>query len=199
MAAIVEMAQGGIVPTGKTDSLQRREVQWRQWLIAQLMTLAMARRAADVGAKTLELFAERLSQYDQRDIVSMVNRLSYQERADGELAFPDLARLDREVRDERNKRMRSEREQREREEAAAEERRRREHPEEFAPFDFAGELAKIKARKGEMTPPPVPRRRPSLSNPADIQHLTPQQLRELADLLERQGSRRDAGAHQDRE
>jgi hypothetical protein len=129
----------------------------------------------------------------------MVNRLSYQERADGELAFPDLARLDREVRDERNKRMRSEREQREREEAAAEERRRREHPEEFAPFDFAGELAKIKARKRETMTPPVPKRGSSLANPAYNQYLTPQQLRELADLIERQESRRDAGAHQDRD
>jgi len=120
----------------------------------------------------------------------MVSRLSYQERADGELAFPDLATLDAEVRNERNKRMRSEREQREREEAAAEEKRRREHPEEFAPFDFAGELAKIKARKGETMTPAVPRRGASLANPADIQYLTPQQLRELADALERQEGRR---------
>jgi hypothetical protein len=115
----------------------------------------------------------------------MVNRLALQERCEGELAFPDLATLDRAVRDERNKRMRSEREQRERDEAAAEEKRRREHPEEFAPFDFAGELAKIKARKGETMTPPVPRRGASLANPADIQYLTPQQLRELAEALKR--------------
>jgi hypothetical protein len=109
-----------------------------------------------------------------------------QERCEGELAFPDLATLDRAVRDERNGRMKAEREQRERAEAAEEEKRRREHPEEFAPFDFAGELAKIKARKGETMRPHVPRCGASLANSADIQYLTPQQLRELADALERQ-------------
>lgn len=187
MAAMVEMA--GWEPLGKIELSSKRGLPLQPWLVVQLGRLAMARRA-EPGAKTLELFAEHLCQYEQRDLAATVNRLALQERCEGELAFPDLATLDRAVRDERNGRMRAEREQRERAEAAAEEKRRREHPEDFVPFDFAGELAKIKARKGETMTPQVPRRGASLSNSADIQYLTPQQLRELADVLERQERRR---------
>jgi hypothetical protein len=92
--------------------------------------------------------------------------------------------------------MRTEREQREREEAEAEEKRRREHPEEFAPFDIKAEYEKIKARKGEAVHQARETMRREQRCPTCgavpgatyAQSLTPQQLRELADVLERQES-----------
>jgi hypothetical protein len=103
--------------------------------------------------------------------------------------------VDDTVRDERNKRMRAERERRERKTEEAEERDRHEHPENYAPSDIAAELAKIKARKGEMVIPQIPKRcaccekcGAPLPTAPSIQSLTPRQLRELADAIEARGS-----------
>jgi hypothetical protein len=190
MAAMVEMARR--VPAdgrGQTATLMRREKPSQEWLISQIVFLAEARQAA-VNPQTFTVFATHLSQYDQRDISAAVMRLSLQRRSEGETAFPDLGTMDEAVKDERNTRMRSEREQREREEAAEEEKRRREHPEEFAPFDFAAELAKIRARKAAKVVPQVTDPAGSLADAQNHQYLSPEQLRNLADVLERQRGRR---------
>lgn len=124
----------------------------------------------------------------------MVSRLSLQERSEGELAFPDLATLDRAVRDEKNRRLKSDREKREREAEELEARERRDHPEKYIPFDLAAMLDEVKSRKGET----AQTRAEVKSKGVRCAHcgasrdqpyyraLTPSQLRELANVIERQ-------------
>jgi hypothetical protein len=199
MAAMVEMARrsNSVDGRGQTATLMRREKPSQEWLISQIAFLAEARQAA-VNPQTFTVFATHLSQYDLRDISVAVRRLSLQRRSEGETAFPDLGTVDEAVKDERNERMRAERKRAEREEEEAEERDRREHPEKYAPFDLKAEYAKIRARNGEAVQQARETMRREQRCPTCgavpgatyCQSLTPQQLRELANVLERQESGR---------
>ncbi len=199
MAAMVEMARRDqLAGRGQTGTLMRREKPSNEWLVAQIAFLAEARQAA-VNPQTFDVYAAQLSQYDERDIQAAVHRLSLQRRCDGETALPDLGTVDEAVRDERNKRMKEEREQREREQEEAERRDRQEHPEKYVDFDFKRDLPNmlrgIQARKGEEMAAAretirTAGRCPTCSAvPGQVipQNLSPKQLRELADVLERQG------------
>jgi hypothetical protein len=175
----------------------RREKPSNEWLIGQLAGLGEARQAA-VSPTTFDLFGTHLSQYDQRDITAAIRHLSLRRRSEGETAFPDLATMDEAVRDERNKRMAAERKEREREQEAAERRDREEHPDKYVEFDFKRDLPAmlrdIQARKGQE----IAAARETIRTtgrcptcgavPGEVipQSLTPKQLRELADSLERQ-------------
>lgn len=196
---MVEMARRGqLAGRGQTGTLMRREKPSSEWLIGQLAGLAEARQAA-VSPTTFDLFATHLSQYEQRDIAAAIRILSLRRRSEGETAFPDLATIDEAVRDERNTRMKGEREQREREQEEAVRRDRGEHPDKYVDFDFERDLPKwlqeIKARKGQELAAARETIRTTGNCPTCgaiqgtviPQNLTAKQLRELADVLERQG------------
>ena len=201
---MVEMARRG--PSSgreQTATLMRREKPSNEWLVQQIAVLAEARQAA-VNPQTFTVYAAQLSQYDQRDIGEAIRRLSLQRRSEGETALPDLGTVDEAVRGERNKRMATERKQRERDQEEAERRDREEHPDKYVDFDFKRDLPKmlrdIQARKGQE----IATAREAIRTtghcptcgavPGQVipQNLSPKQLRDLADVLERQG---ESNAH----
>lgn len=203
MAAMVEMARRDPSGRGQTATLMRREKPSNEWLVQQIAVLAEARQAA-VNPQTFTVYAAQLSQYDQRDIGEAIRRLSLQRRSEGETALPDLGTVDEAVRDERNKRMATERKQRERDQEQAERRDREEHPDKYVDFDFKRDLPNmlrdIQARKGQEIAAAgeairTTGRCPTCGAvPGHVipQNLSPKQLRDLADVLERQG---ESNAH----
>lgn len=110
-------------------------------------------------------------------------------REAGETAFPDLATLDRCIRDERHARLEVERKQEERAQAEAEERERREHPERF--FDARAMINEFVNRRGiEILPPDNSRKFQcefcnGIQLETFIEILTAAELRALADVKEK--------------
>ena len=110
-------------------------------------------------------------------------------REAGETAFPDLATLDRCIREVRHARLEVERKQEERAQAEAEEREMREHPDEF--FDVRAMIHEFVKQKGiEVLPPDQSRRLVcefcnGMQMETFIEILTAADLRALADVKEK--------------
>jgi len=87
-------------------------VQQKLSLLAMLRLLAEA-RGADVSDRAYELYAESLSNYDEPDVLKVVDTLAKRKRAEYEKAWPALGefidRLER-IRDRRREQQRQERE-----------------------------------------------------------------------------------------
>lgn len=147
----------------------------------------------------METFASILSQYNPKDICSALDRLAHTRREEGETAFPDLATLEEAIRADAAKRRGEEKREAERVAAAAEDRDRAEHPENY--FSVADAISEVMRRKGVELRQIQEARAAAESTTqcprcgtvlilsgATLTHLTPQMLREFADLLERRSA-----------
>lgn len=169
-----------------------------KWLTGQVAYLAEARQAA-INEQTYAVYTAGLSQYDCQDIAPAIVRLSLSKRSPWEGPLPDLGTVVEAVREEKNRRLRAEREERERKEREAEKRDFQEHPENYVEFNLKRDLPKMLAEirgarderraKEEANEKLCPHCGGELTRVPKIESLTPKQLRELADAIERQGTK----------
>lgn len=65
--------------------------------MAMLTVLATYRQAA-IGVADLRLYAKRLSCFPLRDVVTVLERISREPRAEGQTAFPAIAEIEQDIR-----------------------------------------------------------------------------------------------------
>ena len=169
-------------------SLQRK-AQSERFTVIKLLTILAEARQASMSQQSLELYSSELSRHEVQDIEAAVRKLMYRRRGEGETAFPDLATLDEEIRGFARIRRQELAREVERKQQEAEIQHRLDHPEEYrAVRDVWAEFMEKRGMAAKAAPAKTSN---GSSQPSA---LTPSQLRELADAIEKQ---RNATAQQE--